>query len=130
MKLSFQDRNIYIGLNALIEMQAKENKTLFLEQLGDTPQLRVLDFLIENYMFDYPMTEIARGANVSYNSLKLFFDKFLKSAVLIKTRKVGKSNYYQLNIKNPFIRRLMQLDWLLIENDILKANKSSVQIHR
>ena len=41
-------------------MKTKENKSLFLEQFGDTPQLRVIDFLIENHFFDYPMTEIAR----------------------------------------------------------------------
>ena len=126
MILSFHNRNIYKYRNIKIIMRVKENKTLFLEQLGDTPQLRVLDFLIENHMFDYPMTEIARGANVSYNSFRLFFDKFIESRVLIKTRKVGKSNYYQLNTENPFIKRLMQLDWLLIENDILKTKQSPV----
>ena len=30
-------------------MKIKENKSLFLEQFGDTPQLRVLDFLIDNH---------------------------------------------------------------------------------
>ena len=104
-------------------MKKKENRTLFLEQFGDTPNLRVLDFLIENYMFDYPITEIARGSNVSYNSLKLFFDNFIKSGILLKTRKIGKSHYYQLNIDNPFIKKLMQLDWLLIKTDILKSEK-------
>ena len=46
-------------------MKQKENKSFFLMQFGDTPQLRVLDFLIENHFFDFPMTEIARESNVS-----------------------------------------------------------------
>ena len=29
-------------------MKIKENKSLFLNYFGDTPQLRVMDFLIEN----------------------------------------------------------------------------------
>ena len=58
-------------------MKAKENKSLFLEYFGDTPQLRILDFLIDNHFFDYPMTVIAKEANVSYNSLKLFFPRLV-----------------------------------------------------
>jgi predicted transcriptional regulator len=104
-------------------MKKKENKSLFLKQFGDTPQLRVLDFLIDNNFFDFPMTEIARGSNVSYNSLKTFFDYFLKSGILIKTRKVGKSDYYKLDIQNTFVENLIKLDWLLTKKNILPEEK-------
>ncbi len=53
-------------------MKRKEDKSIFLEYFGDTPQLRVFDFLIGNYFFDFPLTEIAKKSNVSYNSLKVF----------------------------------------------------------
>ena len=92
-------------------MKTKENKSLFLKYFGDTPQLRVFDFLIDNHFFDFPVTEIARGSNVSYNSFKLFFPELVVSGMLIKTRKIGKSDYYKLNLDNPFIKRLMKLDW-------------------
>ena len=88
-------------------------------QFGDTPQLRVLDFLIDNNFFDYPITEIARESNVSYNSLKLFLNDFIESGVLIKTRKIGKSDYYKLNIENPFVKNLIKLDWMLTKSNIL-----------
>ena len=104
-------------------MKAKENKSLFLESFGDTPQLRVLDFLIDNHFFDYPVTEIAREANVSYNSIKIFFPKFIENAIVIKTRKIGKSVYFKLNINNPFIAKLMQLDWSLVMNKSLTPKK-------
>jgi len=107
-------------------MKKKENKTLFLEQFGDTPQLRVLDFLIENHFFDYPITEIARESNVSYNSIKLFFNKFIENGIIVKTRKVGKSDYYKLNLKNPFVRILIKLDWTMIKEDALKNENEQV----
>ncbi|MCD4759472.1 hypothetical protein K8R33_01120 [archaeon] len=109
-------------------MKIKENKSLFLKQFGDTPQLRVLDFLIDNYMFDFPMTEIARESNVSYNSLKIFFPEFVKSKVLVKTRKIGKSDYYKLNIENSFIKNLIKLDWILVkENSLVEERKELIQ---
>ena len=100
-------------------MKRKENQSIFLQQFGDTTQLRVIDFLIENYFFDYPMTEIARESNVSYNSIILFFDNWIKRGVIVQTRKVGKSDYYKLNLDNPFIKNLIKLDWSLIKSDIL-----------
>ena len=54
-------------------MKIKENKSLFLRQFGATLHIRVLDFLIDYYMFDYPLTEIARESKGIYNSLKTSF---------------------------------------------------------
>ncbi len=105
-------------------MRIKENKSIFLEYFGDTPKLRVLDFLIDNQMFDYPLTEIARGSNVSYNSLKMFFNKWIKHKIIIETRKVGKSDYYKINIDNSFVKNLIKLDWALCTSETPRALKS------
>lgn len=104
-------------------MKIKENKSFFLMQFGDTPQLRVLDFLIGFHFFDYPMTEIAKNSNVSYNSLKSFFDNFIKSGIIIKTRRIGKSDYYKLDLENPFVKNLIKLDWALTKNNVLSENE-------
>ena len=100
-------------------MKAKENKSLFLKQFGDTPQLRVIDFLIDNHFFDFPITAIARESNVSYNSIKLFFNTFIKNGIVHKTRKIGKSDYYQLNMDNILVKNLLRLDWILAKKNIL-----------
>ena len=99
-------------------MKIKENKSLFLRQFGDTPQLRVLDFLIDNHFFDFPLTEIARESNVSYNSLKALLPQFVKNEIVLKTRRIGKSDYYKLNLDNPFVKNMMKLDWMLVEKSI------------
>ncbi len=106
-------------------MKRKENKSFFLMQFGDTPQLRVIDFLIDNHFFDYPVTEIARGSNVSYNSLKLFFPNFIKSNIVVKTRKIGKSDYFKLNLDNQFVKNLIKLDWSLTKGNVL-AEKQKI----
>ena len=104
-------------------MKTKENKSLFLKQFGDTPQLRALDFLIDNHFFDFPMTEIARGSNVSYNSLKVIFPDFIHSEIVIKTRRIGKSDYYNLNLNNIFVKNLIKLDWILAKSTMTKLVK-------
>lgn len=89
--------------------------------MGDTPQLRILDFLIDNPFFDHPLTEIAREAEVSYNSLKSIFPSLINSEIVMKTRKVGKSDYYKLNQENKFVKNLMKLDWSLSKQSVLPS---------
>lgn len=108
-------------------MEVKENKSFFLEALGDTPRLRVMDFLIGNFFFDFPVTEIARGANVSYNSLKLFFDDYVKKGIVVKTRRIGKSDYFKLNTENLFVKNLMKLDWGLTKMGVLGEEEKPVK---
>lgn len=107
-------------------MKIKENKSIFLRYLGDTPQLRVLDFLIDNHFFDFPLTEISRGSNVSYNSIVSFFPEWLTREIVTKTRRIGKSNYYQINLKNTFVSNIMKLDWSLTKKTALSEMKEII----
>lgn len=104
-------------------MKQKENKSIFLEYLGDTPELRVLDFFIDNHFFDFPLTEIARGSNVSYNSLTSFLNSWVEKGIVVKTRKIGKSDYYKLNLDNSFVKNIIKLDWSLTEKNALPDSK-------
>ena len=42
-----------------------EEKSLFVDFFGDYPLIRVLDFLVENEIFDYTKKEICEYADVS-----------------------------------------------------------------
>lgn len=92
-----------------------KSETVFVEVFGHNPVIKVLDFLITFQLFDYPLTEIAKNSGVSYSTLQTFWDKLEKNKIVIKTRRVGKSNLYKLNTDNPAIKQLIKLDWNLIK---------------
>ena len=92
-----------------------ENETAFIEIFGNTPIMRVLDFLMSFQAFDYPLTEIAKNSGVGYSTLQAFWPKLEKNGIVIKTRRVGKSDLYKLNTKNPAVQQLIKLDWNLIK---------------
>lgn len=94
---------------------AMENGTIFIEIFGNNPIMKVLDFLITFQLFDYPLTEIAKNSGVSYSTLQTFWDKLVKNKIVVKTRRVGKSNLYKLNIQNPAVKQLIKLDWNLVK---------------
>ncbi|MBR9704156.1 hypothetical protein GOV12_02000 [Candidatus Pacearchaeota archaeon] len=96
----------------------EDNNSAFLEYFGDTPKLRFLNFLIGNHFFDFNMTDMARESNISYNSLLSFFNEFLDKGIIIKTRRVGKSNMYKLNMDNVISQNFVKFAWFLTKQDI------------
>lgn len=92
-----------------------ENKSVFLEIFGNNPMIRVLDFLITYQLFDYPLTEIAKNSQVSYSTLQSLWHNLERNNLVIKTRRVGKSDLYKLNTKNPAVKQLIKLDWNLVK---------------
>ncbi|MBI1972931.1 hypothetical protein HYS50_02920 [Candidatus Woesearchaeota archaeon] len=100
-----------------------KNETVFVEIFGDNPAIKVLDFLITFQLFDYPLTEIAKNAGVSYSTLKSFWYRLVAHDIVIKTRRVGKSDLYKLNTSNPAIKQLIKLDW-----NFIKGSEKKIQI--
>ncbi|MEA3513876.1 MAG: hypothetical protein U9R34_00180 [Nanoarchaeota archaeon] len=88
-----------------------ENKTVFLDIFGDSPTLRVLDFLVVNEEFDYSMTDIAQLSKVGYSTLKLFWERLEKEGIITKTRIIGKAKMYKLNLTNPIIKKFRDFYW-------------------
>ncbi len=96
----------------------KNDNSAFLEYFGDTPKLRFLNFLIGNHFFDFNMTDMAKEANISYNSLTSFFNDFLEKGIIVKTRRVGKSDMYKLNTDNLIAQNFLKFAWFLTKQDL------------
>ena len=89
----------------------ENEKSAFLEVFGDSPILRVLDFLVVNEDFDYSMTDIANLSGVGYSTLKLFWNKLEESGIATQTRTVGKAKMYRLNFANPIVKKFRDFYW-------------------
>ena len=92
-----------------------KDETVFVEVFGNNPIIKVIDFLITFQLFDYSLTEIAKNSGVGYSTLQTFWNKLENNNVVVKTRRVGKSDLYKLNTENPAIKQLIKLDWNLIK---------------
>lgn len=88
--------------------------TKFIEIFGYYPKIRVLDFLITFQAFEYPLKEIANNSKVEYSSLKKFWKDLVKNEIVIKTRKLKNLNLYKLNTKSLKVKKLIELDNMLL----------------
>jgi len=93
-------------------------KSIFVETLGNSPQIKVLDCLISGQAFSWTLMEIKNNVKVGYATLKYLLPKMLKKKLVIVDKKVGKAKLYKLNLKNPAIKHLIAFDWTLVKQEI------------
>jgi hypothetical protein len=84
-------------------------ETLFRHALGDTPKIRVLEFLVEGRELDYSISDIAEGAEIGRTTLFRIFEDLLKTGVIIPTREIGNAKLFRLNMNSNFVRKLVEV---------------------
>ena len=94
-----------------------EQTTIFKETLGDTPIIRVLDFLIEGRGLDYSLSDIAENSNIGWTTLHRIWDKMLRLNIVKPTREIGRAKLFKLNEDNPAVKDIIKLyDTLLYQH--------------
>jgi len=85
-------------------------KSLLLEVLGDYPLIRVLDFLIENRIYDYTKKDISENSSVSWSTLYSVWPVLERNKIVKKTRTIGRATLYKLNSDSQIVKALIELD--------------------
>ena len=80
---------------------------IFIRMLGDTPKVRILNYLIKYRGLDFSMSDIARKSGVGWATLSRLWPSFIKLRVIVLTREIGKAKLYKLNEENPVIKELI-----------------------
>lgn len=93
-----------------------EDVSLFRTMLGDTPTIRVLEFLIEGRGLDYSLTDITKNAHVSWSTLHRIWSNLEMMNMVKRTRDVGNARLYKINEANPSVKQLIGLyDTIIFE---------------
>ena len=85
-------------------------RSLFVEYLGGSPYVRVLDYVIMNDTFDCSLQDIADYTELSRNTISKVLKQMLKLNIIIETREIGRAKMMQLNKNNPYVSYLKTLD--------------------
>ncbi len=92
-----------------------KEESIFLDYVGDTPRMRILQYFIEGRDFDYTLTDLL-NAGVSWGTLNSLVPKLLELGIVIKTRKIGRATLYKINQENVMMKQLIFLyDKLITE---------------
>ena len=100
-------------------MNIMNEKSSFTLVFGESPVIKVLDFLIDNQEFDYSLTDIAKNAEVGWTTIHQFWPELVRLAIVKKTRNIGRAELYKLNKESPLVNKLIEID-LLISKQLIQ----------
>lgn len=102
------------------------DKTVFLDFVGYTPRMKILEVLIEGRGFDYSLSDLARAAEISWTTLHRVFPQLEKQGFVVKTRQVGQAKLYKLNMENKSVKLWVKLYKSLLLNELDKVEQKSI----
>ncbi len=102
-----------------------DGESIFVEYFGASPYIKVLDFMIQGKLFDYNMTEVARGAGVGWGAFTRIWENLLEKEIILQTRTIGNAKLFRLNRENLIVQKLVKLDFELtqIATDVMLNEK-------
>jgi Fe2+ or Zn2+ uptake regulation protein len=97
-----------------------ETKSLFTEFMGDSPMIKVLDYLLTERELDFSITDMADNSRIGRATIYRIWDNLIKNEIIVHTRDIGKAKLFKLNKANTKIKKLIEIyDMLTLEE--LKA---------
>lgn len=104
-------------------------KSLFIEFMGDSPTIRVLDYLLTERDLDFSITDMAKNARIGRTTLYRILDSIIKNKIIAPTRTIGRAKLYKLNKDNTKIKKLIEIDDALMLEDLRKrADKRKIEV--
>ena len=92
-------------------------ETIFAKAIGNTPRVKVLEFLIEGRELDYSLSDIAEGSGIGRTTLFRIWIDFENLKFVNQAWGIGNAKLFKLNLENEFIKKLVELfDVLIIDS--------------
>lgn len=102
-----------------MKTKLKEDKvneeSLLLQKLGKNPKLRIIDFFLDNRLFDFSKKEIIEGTGMSKATFYKYWPEIEENNIVKESRKYGKTVLYKINEDNPTVKKLIELDEQIME---------------
>jgi len=91
-------------------LYSREYKSMILRVFGSTPQLRLLDFFMDNLRHDFSRNEIMEAIGMAKRTLYEYLPMLLEEDAVRMSRRIGRTKLYTLNLESPIVRCFMTLE--------------------
>ncbi|MBI2108260.1 hypothetical protein HYU10_01805 [Candidatus Woesearchaeota archaeon] len=81
-----------------------EEQSILIQTFGNYPLIRIFGFFMYSRDFDYPITEIAKNADVNFQTLKKLWPKLEQDKIVVSTRTMAGSALYKINTGNLVVK--------------------------
>lgn len=91
--------------------------------LGESPTIKVINFLLNGREFDYSISDIAEGSEIARMTAYEVVKDLIRSGLVKKTRKQGVSPLYKINMKSRDVKVLFEAYKKLLRRNLKKLKR-------
>ena len=92
---------------------------MFTEIFGNSPRVKLLDFLADHVDFDYTISQIEEFTEISRPTLYRLIGELEAEKMISLTRLVGASKFYALDTRNEKVIEMLQMEFEAINRNLL-----------
>jgi len=81
-------------------------ESILIKTLGDSPKLRIVDFFLDNPLFDFAKKEVIEALGMSKQTFYKYFPELEESGIVKVSRRIGKAKLYRINVEHPLVKML------------------------
>ena len=85
-------------------------KPLLIRALGNSPKLRILDYLLDYKLNDFAKKEIVEALRMSKLTFYKYFKDLEELGLVIPSRKIGRATLYKINLENPIVKMIIEYE--------------------
>ena len=88
----------------------KEYQSILLKTLGESPKLRIIDFFMDNPLFDFTKKEVIEALGMSKQTFYKYFGDMEEVGLVKVNRRIGKAKLYKVNRENAVVKDLVNME--------------------
>jgi predicted transcriptional regulator len=90
-----------------------ESSSLLLRAYGSSPQMKIIDYLMDFPTNDFTQKEIIEALGMSKTTFYKYFDNLVEFGMIRVNRKIANSKLYAINMKSPLVQSIKKnVDYL------------------
>jgi hypothetical protein len=83
--------------------------SIFLDKVGDTPSLRILEYFLEFSESDHAVGDVLECIGMSRSTFYAVWPVIIANEYVVISKTVGKTRLYKLNTKNTYVLLFIQI---------------------
>ena len=88
----------------------KEYESVIIKTLGNSPKLRIVDFLLDNPLFDFTKKEVIEALDMSKQTFYKYFPDLEEYGVVKVSRRIGRAKLHKINPEHPLVTMLREYE--------------------
>ena len=91
-------------------MYSKNYESILIKALGNSPKLRIIDFFLDNPLFDFTKKEVIEALGMSKRTFYKYFPDLEEQGIVKVSRKIGRVKLYRINLEHPLVKVLREYE--------------------